>query len=327
MRLSCTIRQFIERAHIDALTYVGDVIAVVRRETVVILRRPSVLRSVRVADAVRPHVLRAQRESAGEAAVQQNLQSVKVINSAAGLGINFGKTVGYRGPVYHAKLAHRGPHAGSGVHHYTDDLVGYAAQEEVPALSAHIPDRQYRVTRQLLLDIGRVLQNLFRDLISGQVRARLVLEVGIVDVVIRKDCLCAQRVRIQRTAADGPVDAIVLRRLRLRLANAGAVEIASANAENGFIRILLRRPAQSQARSEVRGPHRVPVPGVVRNDGGGRHIEPYYLVIDLVQWTVVFIAQTVVKSQIGFDLPLILGITDVIRLPHDQHSRLTGEWA
>src|ERR1035441_8603166 len=81
--------QFVQRAEIETLAHIRDIIAILGRLAVIVGRGSGVLGAVAVPQAVRPHVLRAQCEPARETPVEQDLQTIEMIGPSAGFGVDF----------------------------------------------------------------------------------------------------------------------------------------------------------------------------------------------------------------------------------------------
>ena len=259
-------------------------------------------------------------------AIDPNLQAVIAVSTAAGLGIDFRETIGHRKSVDHAEFPHHRRRPGGGILHEARDAVCDAPQKQVPSLASHVRDGQHGVAGQLLLDGRGVLQNLLRDLVPRKISPRLELQIRIGDSR-RKNGRDVRREGQQRTAGDGPVDAVVLGRLSLTLAQARTVIVTGADPEHRLAGRLLRRPAQSEPRAEVVGLHGVPVFGVVGNERACRNVEPKDLIVVLVQRAVVFVTQSVAHRKIGPDLPFVLHVTDIESLAHMEVPAFARPWA
>src|SRR5262249_42462762 len=135
--LAGAIGHIIESVEIECLPNIGGVVASLRKERVVVGRRLRVLRTVRITNAVRPHVLGAQGEALRETAVPNNLQTVVMVAAATRLRIDFSETIrhcssiGYisaaKTAIALAELTNRDSCPVRGVHDDTRDPVRNAA--------------------------------------------------------------------------------------------------------------------------------------------------------------------------------------------------------
>src|ERR1035437_7282606 len=115
------MRQFVERAEIDALAHIRDIGTVLRIKSEVVGRGSGILGAITVAEAVRPHVLRPQSESARKTPVKHDLQAIEVVASTAGFSVDFGELVRDRRPADYAELTNRGPHSRCRIHDQSEE--------------------------------------------------------------------------------------------------------------------------------------------------------------------------------------------------------------
>src|SRR5712692_9389228 len=107
---------------------VERVVAPIRREAEIVGRRTGFIGPVGITNAVGIGMLQAQSKSSRKAAIQSGLQRVVVIGAARGLVVDLGEAV--------PELTCHDGRSSDRVGAYGDDLVGDAAQKQVPALAA-----------------------------------------------------------------------------------------------------------------------------------------------------------------------------------------------